>query len=156
MIVENSTLSATDPQGDPITFSHVVSAGSLGGSTVSQADNVFTITGSTNPADTAPFSITFRASDGTNIADTTSEFTIQFGTDWSSLAYLEDLPNVGGNIGIGMDADDNSVIYTDRDYLNPVGGGPVGQKNSRGLNMDVSSSSSSFATPVNRYRGYPN
>ena len=73
------TLSATDPQGDPITFSHVVSAGSLGGSTVSQADNVFTITGSTNPADTAPFSITFRASDGTNITDTTpSEFTVVF------------------------------------------------------------------------------
>lgn len=81
------TLSATDPQGDPITYSHQVTAGSLGGSSVSQADNVFTITGSTNPADTASFSITFSASDGTNVSTTTpSEFTVQFGTDWSSLA----------------------------------------------------------------------
>ena len=73
------TLAATDPQGDPITFSHVVSAGTLGGTTVSQSDNVFTITGSSDSVnDTAPFSITFRASDGTNITDATSEFTIQF------------------------------------------------------------------------------
>ena len=72
------TLAATDPQGDPITFSHVVSAGTLGGTTVSQSDNVFTITGSSDSNDTAPFSITFRASDGTNITDTTSEFTVQF------------------------------------------------------------------------------
>ena len=73
------TLSATDPQGDAITYSHQVTAGSLGGSSVSQADNVFTITGSTNPADTAPFSITFSASDGTNLTTTTpSEFTVVF------------------------------------------------------------------------------
>ena len=73
------TLSATDPQGDPITYSHQVTAGTLGGTTVSQADNVFTITGSTNPADTASFSITFSASDGTNVSATTpSEFTVVF------------------------------------------------------------------------------
>jgi len=74
------TLSATDPQGDLITYSHQVTAGSLGGSSVSQADNVFTITGSSDPADTASFSITFSASDGTNVSTTTpSEFTVQFG-----------------------------------------------------------------------------
>jgi len=72
------TLAATDPQGDPITFSHVVSAGTLGGSTVSQSGNVFTITGSSDTNDTDPFSITFRVSDGTNITDATSEFTVQF------------------------------------------------------------------------------
>ena len=81
------TLSATDPQGDAITFSHQVTAGSLGGSTVSQSGNVFTITGSTNPADTAPFSITFSASDGTNVSATTpSEFTVVFGVSWSNLS----------------------------------------------------------------------
>ena len=81
------TLNATDPQGDPITFSHVVSAGSLGGSTVSQSGNVFTITGSSDSNDTAPFSITFRASDGTNITDATSEFTVQFTVvpNWGAL-----------------------------------------------------------------------
>tara|TARA_B100001057_G_scaffold206704_1_gene207480 strand:- start:45 stop:1403 length:1359 start_codon:yes stop_codon:yes gene_type:complete len=78
------TLSATDPQGDPITYSHQVTAGALGGSSVAQSDNVFTITGSSDPADTAPFSITFSASDGTNVSTTTpSEFTISFAPDFS-------------------------------------------------------------------------
>jgi len=73
------TLAATDPQGDPITYSYQVTAGALGGTTVSQSGNVFTITGSTNPADTAAFSISFTASDGTNLTTTTpSEFTVQF------------------------------------------------------------------------------
>ena len=92
------TLDATDPQGDPITFSHVVSAGSLGGTTVSQSGNVFTITGSSDTNDTAPFSITFRASDGTNITDTTSEFTVQFAVpakiavaSAGEIAYIYDL-----------------------------------------------------------------
>ena len=80
------TLSATDPQGDPITYSHQVTAGALGGTTVSQSSNVFTITGSSNTADTAPFSITFSASDGTNVTATTpSEFTVVFGMDWTGI-----------------------------------------------------------------------
>ena len=87
------TLSATDPQGDPITYSYQVTAGALGGTTVSQTDNVFTITGSTNPADTASFSITFSASDGTNVSTTTpSEFTVQFAVPAKIVvgAYLAD------------------------------------------------------------------
>ena len=92
------TLTATDPQGDPITFSHVVSAGSLGGSTVSQSGNVFTITGSSDSNDTAPFSITFRASDGTNITDTTSEFTLNFSFDWDTInVYNLNLYQDGGS-----------------------------------------------------------
>ena len=80
------TLSATDPQGDPITYSYQVTAGSLGGSSVSQADNVFTVTGSSDPADTTPFSITFSASDGTNVSTTTpSEFTLNFSFDWNTI-----------------------------------------------------------------------
>ncbi len=79
------TLNATDPQGDALTWSYVVSSGALGGSSIAQADNVFTITGSSNTADTASFSITFRVSDGTNIADAVSEFTVNFGPDWSGI-----------------------------------------------------------------------
>ncbi len=80
------TLTATDPQGDALTWSYIVSSGALGGSSVAQADNVFTITGSSNTADTASFSITFRVSDGTNIADAVSEFTVNFGPDWSTVS----------------------------------------------------------------------
>ena len=80
------TLAATDPQGDAITYSYQVTAGALGGTTVSQADNVFTITGSSNSADAGSFSLSFTASDGTNVSTTTpSEFTVNFGIDWSSI-----------------------------------------------------------------------
>ena len=94
------TLTATDPQGDPITFSHVVSAGSLGGTTVSQSGNVFTITGSSDTNDTDPFTLTFRASDGTNITETTSEFTVAFGVNWANSE--NNIVNVpGANSGPG-------------------------------------------------------
>ncbi|MBB00481.1 MAG: hypothetical protein CMN34_06080 [Saprospirales bacterium] len=101
------TLNATDPQGDPITFSHVVSAGSLGGSTVSQSGNVFTITGSSDSNDTAPFSITFRASDGTNITDATSEFTVGFAIDWSAFSSWNTTHIVNPNPGYSTWTDDN-------------------------------------------------
>ena len=78
------TLSATDPQGDPITYSHQVTAGVLGGTTVSQSGNVFTITGSSDTNDTDPFTLIFRASDGTNITEASSEFTVTFGVNWAN------------------------------------------------------------------------
>ena len=107
------TLSATDPQGDAITFSHQVTAGSLGGSTVSQSGNVFTITGSTNPADTAPFSITFSASDGTNVSATTpSEFTVQFALPPKIVVgALGDNSNTGAVYVYDLDGSNEVKIY---------------------------------------------
>jgi hypothetical protein len=73
------TLVANDPEGMAITWSHSVTSGTLGNSaTVSQADNVFTITPSTNSADEGTFDITFTASDGLNLAAATSSFTLSF------------------------------------------------------------------------------
>jgi len=73
------TLAATDPEEVPITWSHSVTAGSLGSSaTVSQSGNVFTITPSTDSANAGEFSLTFTASDGVNIATSTSAFTLSF------------------------------------------------------------------------------
>ena len=75
------TLAATDPEEVPITWSHSVTAGSLGSTaTVSQSDNVFTITPSTDSANAGTFSLTFTASDGVNIATSTSAFTLAFGS----------------------------------------------------------------------------
>tara|TARA_B100001057_G_scaffold167742_1_gene168481 strand:- start:49 stop:2250 length:2202 start_codon:yes stop_codon:yes gene_type:complete len=80
------TLAATDPQGDAITYSYQVTAGALGGTTVSQTDNVFTISASSNSADAGSFSLSFTASDGTNLTTTTpSEFTLVFGFNWDSI-----------------------------------------------------------------------
>tara|TARA_B100000963_G_scaffold197919_1_gene172220 strand:+ start:2513 stop:4582 length:2070 start_codon:yes stop_codon:yes gene_type:complete len=117
------TLAATDPQGDPITYSHQVTAGSLGGTTVSQADNVFTISASSNSADAGSFSLSFTASDGTNLATTTpSEFTLAFGFNWDSI----DVYNKSGPFSVGSaltyygktiaSTEDNIIVSAPRAY----------------------------------------
>jgi hypothetical protein len=90
------TLVAEDPEGLPITWSYAVTTGSLGTTaTVAQADNVFTITPSTNSADQGNFGITFTASDGVNLATAASSFTLEFG------ALIEYLVVAGGGGGGG-------------------------------------------------------
>ena len=74
------TLTASDPEGIPLTWSYEVTSGALGNTaTVSQADNVFTVTPSTDTADAGVFEITFSASDGVNIGTAASTFTLAFG-----------------------------------------------------------------------------
>ena len=65
------TAASTDPEGFPLTWSY--SASGLGSiATVSQSDNVFTITPSTTEADAGTFSLTINATDGINGAVSTS------------------------------------------------------------------------------------
>ena len=83
------TAVSTDPEGFPLTWSYSVTTGSLtngGGAsaTVSQADNVFTITPTTTEAYAGTFSITFSATDGTNAVTAASAFTLAFGYDWTA------------------------------------------------------------------------
>jgi len=82
------TLTATDPEGLPITWSYSVTSGSLGSTaTVSQVDNVFTITPSTSTSDQGEFTITFTASDGVNIATDVNSFSLNFlSALWSEVA----------------------------------------------------------------------
>jgi len=82
------TLTSTDPEGFPITFSHTVTSGSLGSTaTVSQNNNVFTITPSTNSAHEGSFSLTFSASDGASVSQAVSAFTLSFGYDLANGSY---------------------------------------------------------------------
>ena len=75
------TITATDPEGIPITYS-IASDTSGNIATVAQgtgaSSNVFTITPSTNSGNAGTFSLTFRASDGVNIASSIASFTLQF------------------------------------------------------------------------------
>lgn len=75
------TITATDPEGLPLTYS-IVSDTSGNIATVSQGTgsntNVFTITPSTNTSYAGTFSLTFRASDGVNIASAAGSFTLEF------------------------------------------------------------------------------
>ena len=72
------TAVSTDPDGFPLTWTYSTSGlGSI--ATVSQIDNVFTITPSTTEADAGTFSLTINATDGVNGAVSTStNLTLEF------------------------------------------------------------------------------
>ena len=98
------TLVANDPEDVPITWSYAVTSGSLsngGGNTatVTQTDNVFTITPSVNQAHEGGFGITFTASDGVNLATSASTFILSFNI--SSFEYLVVAGGGGGSMTAG-------------------------------------------------------
>ena len=70
------TLTATDPENDPVTFSYSVTAGTLNGTTVDQTDNVFTIT--PHGVLASSFELTFSANDSVNVATAVSSFSLVF------------------------------------------------------------------------------
>ena len=81
------TLQANDPEGIPITWGYTVTSGTLGTTaTVTQADNVFTITpGTVDPTDAGTFQLTFTASDGVNVATDVNNFTLAFGLSYTTI-----------------------------------------------------------------------
>ena len=72
------TAVSTDPEGFALTWSYTASGlGSI--ATVSQADNVFTVTPSTDAANGGSFTLTISATDGINGAvSTVPSFTLAF------------------------------------------------------------------------------
>lgn len=105
------TITATDPEGIPITYS-IASDTSGNVATVTQGTgantNVFTITPSTNTADAGTFSLTFRASDGVNIATAVSEFTLLFSVANSNYTTAL-ITSVGANNAVNNSFDDAST-----------------------------------------------
>jgi len=76
------TMVSTDPEGFPLTWSHAVTTGTLGSTaTITNVDNVFTITPSTTEADAGVFSVTFSASDGNQASTSVSAFTLSFSSE---------------------------------------------------------------------------
>jgi hypothetical protein len=99
------TAVSTDPEGFALTWSYAVTAGSLGSTaSVSQADNVFTITPSTTEADAGTFSITFSVTDGaTGAVSAVSAFTLAFAAvlPTSGLTGLYDMKDNSSYSGSG-------------------------------------------------------
>ena len=81
------TATSTDPEGLDITWSYAVTSGSLGTTaTVSQNENVFTITPGTNdPADAGTFELTFSVTDGVSTETFASTFTLVFTNEIKSI-----------------------------------------------------------------------
>ena len=92
------TLAATDPDGLPITYSHVTGGSMDSMATISQDSSVFTITPKTEAqldSEAGPHTgtITFRASDGVNILPYVSSFTLTFTAptpEWDSYSLVGD------------------------------------------------------------------
>ena len=64
------TLAAQDPEGVVLSWSYAITDGVLGNTaTISQADNVLTITPSTDTANSGSFEITISISDGVNVVN---------------------------------------------------------------------------------------
>jgi len=88
------TMVSTDPEGFSLTWSHAVTTGTLGSTaTITNVDNVFTITPSSTVADAGSFSVTFSASDGNQAATSVSAFTLNF-EPWAAVS-LETSLNSG-------------------------------------------------------------
>jgi len=102
------TVTATDPEGLPITYS-IVSDTSGNIATVTQGTgantNQWTITPSTNTANAGNFTLVFRASDGVNIASASSTFELLFTIENSNYTTAL-ITSVGGN-------NDTNNTYTD-------------------------------------------
>lgn len=110
------TATATDPEGFPLTWSYAVTTGTLGNTaTVSQTDNVFTITPSTDLANSGEFSITFSTTDGINGAvNVTSVFSL-------SQAPLLTLIPTGGGATIEWDGMTNLALSSSEEYTVTAG-----------------------------------
>lgn len=115
------TAISTDPDGFPLTWSYAVTTGSLGSTaTISQTDNVFTITPSTDEANAGEFSITFSVTDGaTGVVSTVSAFTLSFGINWavavSQISYDNVSLDVSGQLVNARDvcfSADGTKMYT--------------------------------------------
>jgi hypothetical protein len=109
------TLVANDPEEVPLTWSYTVTSGALGTTaTVSQADNVFTITPGTDAAnDGGTFQLTFSVTDGTNIVNDVSSFTLNFVTAIENSNYTLALITANNLSGTIDDASSsNNTINT--------------------------------------------
>ena len=118
------TLTAQDPEGAALNWSYAITDGSLtngGGATatISQSDNVFTITPTTNTAQGGRFTITFTASDGANIVNGRSRISLEFSTyDWSyGVKEIESIPlpyvnnqNANRNFGQSIAAHNGTLV----------------------------------------------
>ena len=106
------TLNSTDPEGATLTWSHAVTTGTLGSTaTITNVNNVFTITPSTTEADAGSFSVTFSASDGSQAATSVSAITLAFQND-SSILFTSD-GTISTHYNAGTPTQHNWVVPAD-------------------------------------------
>lgn len=109
------TITASDPEGVPLSYSYSVTSGSLtngGGTTATVTQgtgsntNQFTITPTTNPSYVGTFTITFTASDQVNTGTSDAIFSLAFTITNSK--YTTSLITTSGSTGVNSTITDNS------------------------------------------------
>lgn len=105
----NITVTATDPEGVPITYTATTGAGFDSIATISQDGQVFTITpfSEDSAGDTTESTVTFKASDGVNVATALRTFTLTFKIPNSQ--YSTTLVKASGNGGTNTTINDAST-----------------------------------------------
>ena len=107
------TLVSTDPEGLPLTWSSSVSGDTQVG-TVTNTDNVFTVTPSTNEDNAGILSVTFSVTDGNNTENSTSTFTLSFVPDWSATTQQAKVTasdaEAGDEFGFTVAIDNDTVV----------------------------------------------
>jgi hypothetical protein len=72
------TATSSDPEGFALTYSYELISGTLGGTTITQSNNVFTITPSADSQDLGDITIRFTVSDGLNTNSIDRTFAVTF------------------------------------------------------------------------------
>lgn len=115
------TITASDPEDIPLTYSYSVTSGSLtngGGTTATVTQgtgsntNVFTVTPTTTEAYAGSFVLTFTASDGINQATSANSFSLQFSitnSKYTTLLLKADASSSDNQV----DASSNSLTITE-------------------------------------------
>jgi hypothetical protein len=83
------TVVASDPEGFPIEYSYDTNPSNQAQATISQSNNAFTLTPSTNTSNEGSFTIRYRASDGIHSTSRSTVYTLSFYTnpDIANMTY---------------------------------------------------------------------
>ena len=76
----NQTVVASDPEGFPIEYSYDTNPSNQSQATISQANNVFTITPSTVESNNGSFTLRYKATDGLHSTSKSTIYTLEFTT----------------------------------------------------------------------------
>ena len=113
------TLSSSDPDGIPLQWSHQVTSGSLGGTTITNVNNVFTITPSTNNSDAGEFTVSFIATNGEN-QETWRPKRVYHYIQWENIEpdFVVDISNF-------IDKKEAAILAYSSQFYNPNSNEPV-------------------------------
>ena len=116
------TLSASDPEGIPIQYSHITGGQMDSIATISQDSSVFTITPktSTQAPDGGVGTITFRASDGVNILPYVSSFTLSFVENHFFVDHRNHGASANNPLAVGLDSTGQNLYmkpYANDQYI---------------------------------------